>query len=191
MASKKKSNKNDSHNYLSWGIGFGITAATAAGAYFLYGTKEGAKRRAKIKGWTLKMKGDVLDKLEKAKEVNEDKYNEIVDTVTEKYARLKSIDPEEVRAIGEDLKKHWKNIKKHLEEGGGKKGGRSSGSGKSASGKSSTSRSKSSAKSSGSSTAKKTGGSKSSSARTKNSSAKSTSSKRSTGGSKKSGSSQK
>ena len=60
--------------------GVGLAALAAAGTYFLYG-KKGAKNRKMIEGWTLKMKGEVLEKMETIKELNEDKYYKLVDTV--------------------------------------------------------------------------------------------------------------
>ncbi|MHB1316778.1 MAG: hypothetical protein ACYCZW_02895 [Minisyncoccota bacterium] len=97
-------------------VGLGALAALSAGAYFLYGTKEGAKKRVKIKGWMLKAKGEVLEKMEDLKEVNESTYNTILETVMKKYSALKSIDQAEVLSLTNDLKKHWKNIKKHIDD---------------------------------------------------------------------------
>jgi hypothetical protein len=48
-------------------IGAGIAAGVAAaalGAYFLYGSKDAKKNRAKVKGWMLKARGEVLEQLE-------------------------------------------------------------------------------------------------------------------------------
>jgi hypothetical protein len=104
--------------YPGIGMGLGMLAALSAGAYYLYGTKEGAKKRLKIRGWMLKAKGEVMDKMESLKEVNEEKYNALVDTVMKKYHGLKTIDPKEVEAMVSDLKKHWKNIERHLKEAG-------------------------------------------------------------------------
>ncbi len=101
-------------------MGLGILAASFAGAYYLYGTKDGIKKKAKIKGWTLKAKGEVLEKLEKLKDVNEDIYNDLVSGVMKKYDAVKNIDKAELEELGTDLKKHWKNIKKHMDEGGKK-----------------------------------------------------------------------
>jgi uncharacterized membrane protein YhiD involved in acid resistance len=98
------------------GVGLGMLAAAAAGAYYLYGTKEGAKKRVKIRGWMLKAKGEVMEKMENLKEVNEGNYNALVETVMKKYHGLKNIDPKEVDEMVSDLKKHWKNIKRHLDE---------------------------------------------------------------------------
>jgi basic membrane lipoprotein Med (substrate-binding protein (PBP1-ABC) superfamily) len=91
----------------------GIAAAGIAGAYFLYG-KDGAKNRKKIQAWGLKAKGEVLEKLEKAKELTEANYHEIIDTVSAKYAKGKNITPEDIASFAKDLKKHWKDIKSEL-----------------------------------------------------------------------------
>ena len=116
---EKRNNKNDSGKIAAGiGMGLGMLAALSAGAYYLYGTKEGAKKRLKIRGWMLKAKGEVMDKMESLKEVNEEKYNALVDTVMKKYHGLKTIDPKEVEAMVSDLKKHWKNIERQLKEAG-------------------------------------------------------------------------
>lgn len=96
-------------------IGFTVAAATAAaGALFLYGTKAGKQQRKKINGWMLKAKGEVLEKLESLKEVNEEAYHKVVATVSDKYSKVKNIDPEELAKLVAEVKGHWNNIKKQL-----------------------------------------------------------------------------
>jgi len=92
------------------GIGVGIAAATAA-AYLLFGP-EGKKNRKTISGWSVKMKGEIIEKFEKAKEITEPIYHEIVDEVSKKYSKLKNVDKEELEAVVEDLKSNWKKIVK-------------------------------------------------------------------------------
>ncbi len=104
---KKKSDGNG----LEIGLALASLAAIAGGV-FLYGTDAGKKKRKAIKGWTLKVKGEVIEKLENLKEVNEENYHKIVDTVTAKYKTLKSVAPEELEEVVADLKKSWKNIVK-------------------------------------------------------------------------------
>jgi hypothetical protein len=104
-------NKKSSDHKVAVGVGIGMLAALSAGAYYLYGTKDGAKSRVKIRGWMLKAKGEMLESLEKLKDVNEATYNELVEKVMKKYKGLKNLDQEEVTALVLDLKKHWKNIK--------------------------------------------------------------------------------
>jgi gas vesicle protein len=95
-------------------LGLGLLAAATAGAFFLYGTKAGKKERAKIKGWAVKAKGEVLEKLEKMAELDEKKYKQIVDTVSKKYRAVKSISDKEVEDFSKDLKRHWKSIEKEV-----------------------------------------------------------------------------
>jgi hypothetical protein len=97
----------------SVGLGLTIASLTAiAGAVFLYGTEAGKKKRKQIKGWTLKAKGEVLEQLEKLKEVNEEKFHQVVDTVSAKYQKLKTVAPEDLAELSADLKKSWKHIVK-------------------------------------------------------------------------------
>lgn len=86
--------------------------ATIAGTVFLYGTDAGKKKRKQIKGWTLKAKGEVIEKLENLKDLNEETYHKVIDTVTEKYKKLKTVAPEELEEVVQDLKKSWKHIVK-------------------------------------------------------------------------------
>ncbi|HEY9481140.1 MAG TPA: hypothetical protein VIR98_02845 [Candidatus Paceibacterota bacterium] len=97
----------------------GITAA-AVGAYYLYGSDEAKKNRAKVKAWMLKAKGDVLEELEKAQEVTESAYETALDTVARKYRELKEVDPDELATFLAEMKDHWQGIKKTM-RGGPKK----------------------------------------------------------------------
>jgi hypothetical protein len=105
----------DMTNKVAMGVGIAALAAATAGAVFLYGTEAGKKKRKEIKGWMLKAKGDVLEKMETMKEWNEASYNTIVDNVASKYRAMKHVDPIQVAALVQDLKSHWKNIKSQVE----------------------------------------------------------------------------
>jgi len=94
------------------GVAAGLAALTAAG-YFVLGPN-GKNNRKAIKGWSLKMKGEVLERIEKLKEVTPEVYNTIIDEVSAKYGKVKSISADEVADIALDLKKHWKAISRDL-----------------------------------------------------------------------------
>jgi hypothetical protein len=98
----------------------GLAAAAAAGVYFIYGKKELQKKAKKVRGWALKAKGEVLEKIEKMKAVDEKIYHDSIDAVMKKYEKVKSIDTTELAAVAKELKSHWKNIKNEL-QGGTKK----------------------------------------------------------------------
>lgn len=91
-------------------IGAGL-AAVAAGAYFFFGPK-GKKHQKNVKAWAIKMKGDVVEKLEKAREISEPVYHNIIDTVASQYAKKMKVGRAEVNELAADLKKHWKTISK-------------------------------------------------------------------------------
>jgi len=112
MATKKKATKRKTTKEKSVnGLGLAALAvATAAGVYFLYGSKNAAKNRKKIKGWTLKAKGEVLEKMEAMKNIDEEDYKQVVDTVLKKYKKLKTVSSKEVEDLAKELKKKWKEI---------------------------------------------------------------------------------
>lgn len=110
MATKKTTSTNSSGKKIA--LGAALVTVAAAG-YFLFGPK-GAQNRKKVKGWTLKAKGEILEKLEKLEEVSEEQYHAIVDAVIAKYAKAKDKTTEEVAAVEKEAKKYWNSIKKDL-----------------------------------------------------------------------------
>ncbi|MFZ2975306.1 MAG: hypothetical protein WA055_01580 [Candidatus Moraniibacteriota bacterium] len=103
--------KTDSSKVIKLAVIGASLAGVAATAYFFFGPK-GKKHREHAKSWAIKMKGDVIEKLEKAKEITEPIYLEIIDAVSKDYAKEKVATREEIGAIANDLKKHWKSISK-------------------------------------------------------------------------------
>ena len=96
------------------GIGLGLTAAAAAvaGAYFLYGSKDAAKNRAAVKSWALKAKAEVLEGIEKTKEMTQDEYEALVDTVTATYAAAKSASRTDLATFKKEMKEQWGGLMK-------------------------------------------------------------------------------
>ena len=79
MAKKKNTSKKDSYaDDVAIGVGLTTAAVAAAGAYFLYGSKSASKNRKQVKSWALKAKAEVLEKIEDAKEMSEDEYQDLV-----------------------------------------------------------------------------------------------------------------
>lgn len=108
MAKKQSSNA---------GVKLGIAAAAVAGiasAYFLYGSNDASKNRKKVKGWMLKAKGEVIEQVEKLKEVDRETFMRVVDAVTAKYEKASSVGEAEAKKLGAELKKHWKEIEREL-----------------------------------------------------------------------------
>lgn len=87
----------------------GLLASAAAGAVYLYG-KDGKRRREKLRGWMLKVKGEVMEKAEQAETLTKDEYHKLVDQAIDKYKGSKSTTQEEITRIRERLKNHWHDI---------------------------------------------------------------------------------
>jgi hypothetical protein len=117
MAKKHNSSCCGSKSHkIAYGVGLAALAAATAGAYFLYGTKKGAKTRKEIKGWMLKAKGEILEKMEDLKDISEDAYKKIVDEIGAKYKAVKNIDGQDLENFTKELKTHWKDIKKEIDK---------------------------------------------------------------------------
>jgi hypothetical protein len=95
------------------GAGIGLAALAAAGAYFLYG-KRGARNREKIEGWALQLKGEVLERMEKLKDINQQAYEELVDETASRYGRTKRVSAQELRHLTAEMKNAWSHISKQI-----------------------------------------------------------------------------
>ena len=111
MAKKKKKELSSVEKF---GIGIGLTTAAvaAAGTYFLYGSKNASSNRKKVKSWMLKAKAEVLEKLEDAKHMTQDEYEELINSVAGTYAGLKNASQADIREFKKEMKEHWKDIEK-------------------------------------------------------------------------------
>lgn len=107
MAQKKRTSKKG-HAGEAVAISAGVVALAAASYYFL-GPK-GARHRRQLKSWSIKMKGDVVEKLEKLQNVSEPVYRGIVDAVAAKYMRESGVARKEIEELAEDLKRTWRSI---------------------------------------------------------------------------------
>lgn len=96
------------------GLGVGLTAAAvaAAGTFFLYGSKGASKNRKVVKSWILKAKAEVLEKLEQAKEMSQDEYEQLIDTVGTVYAQVKDASKVDIAGFKKEMKDHWNKIEK-------------------------------------------------------------------------------
>lgn len=98
------------------GIGVGLTAAAvaAAGAYFLYGSKNAAKNRKAVKSWALKAKAEVLEKLEDAQNMTQEEYLALIDSVAATYQGVKSASKTDLATFKKEMKDHWTGIVKEV-----------------------------------------------------------------------------
>ncbi len=120
MATPKNTNKKEksAHTGLKVaGVIGGLAAATAAGVYFMNHNKGAQKKMKEAKAWVVKAKQEVLSKMKKFKEINEDLYNNAVEGVMERYKKISTVDGKELATVTKELKSHWKNISKELKGG--------------------------------------------------------------------------
>jgi len=96
------------------GIGVGLTTAAvaAAGAYFLYGSKDAKKNRKKVKSWMLKAKAEVLEALENAEQITEEEYQALIGGVMKTYGKAQSLTKKELKEFEEEMRGHWNGIMK-------------------------------------------------------------------------------
>ena len=106
--SEEHNDEHKSHGMAKLAIA-GVAAASAAVTYFLYGPKAD-ENRAKLRGWMLKAKGEIMEELEELEDVTMEKYEEIVDRVMVKYYEYKGENQESVDAFKARLKEHASEI---------------------------------------------------------------------------------
>jgi hypothetical protein len=103
---QKKSKPAEKTSIVKMAVVGATLAGLAATAYFFFGPK-GKKNRQHTKAWAIKMKGEVVEKFEKAREITEPVYQEIIDTVAKEYKNSKKASQAEIDELANDLKKHW------------------------------------------------------------------------------------
>ena len=95
-------------------LGLGITAAVAAaaGGFFLYGSKNANKNRKAVKSWALKAKAEVLEGIETAKDMSQEEYEQLINTVATTYLTAKSASKNELSEFKKEMKEHWQGLVK-------------------------------------------------------------------------------
>lgn len=96
------------------GIGVSLTTAAvaAAGAYFLYGSKDAPKNRKTVKSWALKAKAEVLETLEKAQHMTEAEYQVLVDGAMKTYSKAQSLSKADVSGFKKEMSENWQGLVK-------------------------------------------------------------------------------
>lgn len=115
MATKKSTEKKavlTDNQKIGLGVGLTAAAVAAAGTFFLYGSKGASKNRKAVKSWALKAKAEVLEKLETAKEMSKEEYEQVIDTVGGVYADLKQASKVDVSGFKKEMKEYWNKIEK-------------------------------------------------------------------------------
>lgn len=106
MKNNKKTSGVSAEKMVAIGAG---AIALAAASFYLFGP-EGKHHRKQAKGWMIKAKGEIIEKLEEAKEVSEPVYQSIVDSVTSAYANKNNITADELKEFTGRIRDQWKQI---------------------------------------------------------------------------------
>lgn len=105
--------KSGSHILADVGIFAAGAAAAVAAGLFLYG-KNAASNRKAVRGWVVKMKGEVLDEIERMGKISGKDYQILVDKVARRYAGLAHVGKKDLARIAKELKSQWKYISARL-----------------------------------------------------------------------------
>ncbi len=106
----KKSPRVSNAQKLGIGVGLTTAAVAAAGAYFLYGSKEAPENRKKVKSGILKAKAEVLEVLENAQEITEEEFHEVVDGVVATYSKAKTLSKKDLSDFKKEMRENWQDL---------------------------------------------------------------------------------
>ena len=98
------------------GTGKKILAVAVLGviAGLMLAPKTGKELRKDLKKIAQKMEKEIVKQAGKTKELTQEKYNEIVETVVNSYAKAKKISKKDVEIVAKDLKKIWVHLLRRL-----------------------------------------------------------------------------
>ena len=102
--------------------GLGLTAlvAGAAAAYYLTGPG-GKKHQKQLKAWGKKARAEMAVKVKKIQKLSKAAYDRAAKEVLAKYRRAKNIKPDELSALGQELRQAWTKISRDVSKLGAKK----------------------------------------------------------------------
>lgn len=94
----------------------GALTASAGIFYFMFGSKNARHNRKKVEEWTEKGKEEVMLKARQTKALTKEKYYDIVDSVMEKYSKLKEVGKDKTSMFKKELKDYWESIEEEARE---------------------------------------------------------------------------
>ncbi len=97
------------------GLGVAALAAAAAASYYFYG-QGGKQRRRALQSWSKQAKSEMVAKIKQMKTVSERAYEQAAREVLAKYRQAKAVKPEELAALGKELKNHWSKIARDIKK---------------------------------------------------------------------------
>jgi len=110
MAKKKKKIEVSSAQKLGIGVGLTTAAVAAAGAYFLYGSKDAPENRKKVKSGILRAKAEVLETLENAQEITEEEFHDLVNGVVATYSKVQTLSKKDLSDFKKEMVDNWEDL---------------------------------------------------------------------------------
>jgi hypothetical protein len=92
----------------------GAAAALVAGGYFLYGP-EGRRHRKQVEGFLEDTKDEILERMQDAKHLTQDAYNDIVDEVLEDSHIAKRYGRAQAQKLSQKFKRQWRGMKEEAQ----------------------------------------------------------------------------
>jgi hypothetical protein len=108
--SAKKAQRVTTGTKVSIGASLTAAAVAAAGAYFLYGSKNASKNRKKVASWVEDAKAEVMKGLKKAKSMSEAEYHELVEKVAKAHSEIAKLSKSDISQFKKDMAAGWKVI---------------------------------------------------------------------------------
>ncbi len=94
-----------------------VVAAGIVGAAlgFILGTlkakKRGMGQRQDFRDWTSQMSNELRERVKNTQDLTQEKYEQMVDAIADKYRKMQNIKQTEVADFSQDLKRRWERIK--------------------------------------------------------------------------------
>jgi len=109
---KKVTVKLDTSQKVAAGVALTAAAVAAAGVYFLHGSPQAKQNRKKVKSWMLKAKAEVLEQLEKADEMTQSQFDDIIMQVSKAYSKVQDATGTDIADFKREMKAYWPKIAK-------------------------------------------------------------------------------
>lgn len=87
-----------------------LWAEVVAAWVALYALFNGKENASKAKEWAVNMEQEIVEKIDKVKDMTEPVLVRIIDEVKEKYERMKDIDKDELKKMVDTLRNHWSSV---------------------------------------------------------------------------------
>jgi len=120
MPSKNKKSTKKSSNARGLAVAGAAALAVAAASAYLLSSKTQRMKLKKNLGSAKKhvkhLSGQISSELKKAKTANKKAFHQAVSKSVAQYKKLKNLNPQEATVLAQELKAHWENISKEINQ---------------------------------------------------------------------------